>query len=61
MKSFWAMAGAVLQLVICTLAVVAFLILAVHGENVWKWIPALLLAIALMVFAVVDIREQRSK
>lgn len=60
-KSVWFLIASIVQLVIGILAVVSFLILAIGGEAVIKWIPALLLAIALIVIAIFNIAEYRSK
>ncbi len=52
---------AIAQLVIGVLAVASFLILMIGGEPVIKWIPAALLGIVLIVLAVFNFAEYRSK
>ncbi len=52
---------AIAQLVIGVLAVASFLILAIGGEPVIKRIPAALLGIVLIVLAVFNFAEYRSK
>ncbi len=52
---------AIARLAIGVLAVASFLILAIGGEPVLKWIPAALLGIAHIVLAVFDFAEYRSK
>lgn len=58
-KRIWLLIASIVQLVIGILAVASFIILAICGENVTKWIPALLLAVALIVLAMFNIAEHR--
>ena len=60
-KSIWFLIASIVQLAIGILAVASFLILAIGSEAVIKWIPALLIAIALIVIAIFDMAEYRSK
>ncbi len=60
-KDIWFFAASIVQLVIGIMAIAAFLILAIGGEEIAKWIPAFLLAIVLVVSAAVNLAEWRSK
>lgn len=60
-KSIWFWIISIAQLVIGVLGVASFLILATSGENMRKWIPALLFAISQIVIAVLDIAQSRSE
>ncbi len=60
-KSIWFLIASIVQLIIGILAVASFLILAIGGENVTKWIPAALLGIVHIVLAVFNFAEYRSK
>ena len=51
----------VLRMSLCILAVAAFVILAVGGEPVGKWIPALLLALLFIGMDVWQLRELRKE
>lgn len=61
MKSKWQLFSSVFQLVVGILGIVSFVVLAINGENMTKWIVTLLLAIAftvLGVFGIVDYKSQ---
>ena len=61
MKSKWQLFSSVFQLVVGILGIVSFVMLAINGENMTKWIVTLLLAIAfavLGVFGIVDYKSQ---
>lgn len=45
-----------MQVLICTAAVVSFVILAVSGEKMLPWIPALLLSLYLIYYGIHQIR-----
>ncbi len=60
-KDIWFFAASIVQLVIGIMAIAAFPILAIGGEEIAKWIPAFLLAIALIVHAILDLSARRSK
>lgn len=55
MKSKWVFIAAIVQLVIGLLAIASFVVLSIGGENMTKWIVALLLAISLFVIGVIGI------
>ena len=60
-KGIYALIASIVQLVIGTLAIVSFVILAADGEDLTKWIPAFLLAIAFVVLGIIGIKEHKSK
>ena len=51
----------VLRMSICILAVASFVILAVGGESVGKWIPALLISLSLIGIDVWQLCELRKE
>lgn len=46
---------AIVQLIIGILAITAFVVLSISGENITKWVITLLLAITLVVIGVIGI------
>ena len=56
MKNKWQLAASIFQLVIGILAIAAFIVAAVNRENMLKWIPALILAIAFSVMGILGIK-----
>ena len=62
MKSKWNLISSIVQLVIGILAIVAFVVLSVSGENMIKWIITLLLAIAFVIvvaIVIIDYKKQK--
>lgn len=62
MKSKWNLISSIVQLVIGILAIVAFVVLSVSGENMIKWIITLLLAIAFIIvgaIGIIDYKKQK--
>lgn len=55
MKSKWNLISSIVQLVFGILAVIAFIILAINGEIMTKWIITLLLAIAFIIIGIIGI------
>ena len=55
MKSKWHLIASVIQVIFGILAILAFIILAVNGENMTRWIVTLLLAIAFVVIGIIGI------
>ena len=55
MKSKWRLASSIIQLVVGLAAIASFIIIASSGENVARWIPTLLLAVAYAVIGAVGI------
>lgn len=60
MKSKRKLIISVFQLIIGILAIAAFVILSLNGENMLKWIITLLLAIAYVVFGIIGIIDYKS-
>ena len=61
MKSKWHLACSIFQLVVGAVAVAVFLILALNGEVVTKWIITLILAIIYVVFGIIGIVDYLKK
>ncbi len=61
MKSGRNLIVSIFQLVIGILAVAAFIVAAVVGDNMIKWTITLILAIAFVVFGVIGIVDYKSK
>ena len=55
MKSKWQLISSVFQLAVGIAAVVAFVVLAVNGENMARWIVTLILAAAFIVLGVIGL------
>ena len=61
MKSKWNLISSIVQLVFGILAVIAFIILAINGEIMTKWIITLLLAIAFIIIGIIGIINYKSQ
>lgn len=61
MKSKWNLISSIVQLVFGILAVIAFIILAINGEIMTKWIITLLLAIAFIIIGIIGIIDYKSQ
>lgn len=61
MKSKWNLISSIIQLVFGALAIIAFIILAINGEIITKWIITLLLAIAFVIIGIIGIIDYKSK
>ena len=59
MKSKWNLISSIIQLVIGILAIIAFIIIAISGEVMTKWIITLLLAIAFVIIGIIGIRDYK--
>lgn len=57
MKSKLSLISSIVQLVFGTLAIVAFIILLIIGEDISKWLITLLLAIAFVIIGIIGIIE----
>lgn len=55
MRSIGLLICSIIQLFFGILGIIAFVILAVSGENMIKWIMALILAIAFVIMGVIEI------
>jgi len=60
MKSKWRLIAAIVQLVIGIMATISFVIIAVSGDAIIRWIPAFLLAIAYVVIGVIGIIDYKT-
>jgi len=61
MKSKWDLISSIIQLVFGILAIIAFIIIAISGEVMTKWIITLLLAIAFVIIGIIGIIDYKSK
>lgn len=61
MKNKWNLISSIVQLVFGMLAIIAFIILAVNGELVVRWIITLLLAIAFVIIGIIGIIDYKSQ
>lgn len=61
MKSKWYLISSIFQLVVGLLAIIAFIILAINGEIMTKWIITLLLAIAFVILGIIGIIDYKSQ
>ena len=60
MKSKWNLIASIFQLVIGMLAIAAFIVLDLGGENMTKWIITLILSIAFVVLGIIGIVDYKS-
>lgn len=60
MKSKLSLVSSIVQLVFGTLAIVAFIILLINGEDISKWLITLLLAVAFVIIGIIGIIEYKS-
>lgn len=60
MKNKWYLVASVFQLVIGILAVISFVVLAINGEDMIRWIPTLLLSVAFVVLGIIHIINYKS-
>lgn len=60
MKSKWWLISSIIQLVVGVLATISFVILAISGENITRWIITLLLAIAFVIIGIIGIIDYKS-
>lgn len=61
MKSKWYLISSIFQLLIGLIAIAFFIILAINGERVTKWIITLLLAISYVVIGTTGIIDNMKK
>lgn len=61
MKSKWWLILSILQLIIGLLTIISFVILAIGGENMTRWILTLLLAILLVIAGIKGIVNYKSR
>ena len=61
MKSKWQLFASVFQLIVGIMAIVSFVILALNGEDMARWIVTLILSAAFVVLGIIGIVDHRSK
>lgn len=61
MKSKWNLISSIVQLVVGLLAIIAFIILAINGEIMTKWIISLLLSIAFVILGIIGIIDYKTQ
>lgn len=61
MKSKWNLISSIVQLTFGILAILAFIILIVNGEDISHWIITLLLAIAFVILGLIGIIDFKSQ
>ena len=59
MKNKWQLISSIIQLIVGLLSILAFIILAINGEIVTRWIITLLLAIAFVIIVIIGIIDYR--
>ena len=55
MKSKWSLTASIFQLVIGITAALSFVILALNGENMARWIVTLVLSIAFIILGIIGV------
>ena len=58
-KSRWYLISSIFQVIVGLAAIVAFVVLAINGEIVTRWIITLVLAIAFVAMGIVGIIDNR--
>ena len=61
MKSKFSLISSIVQLTVGILAVISFVILAVSGENMTRWIVTLMLSVAFVVLGIIGILDYKSQ
>lgn len=61
MKSKWDLISSIIQLVVGIVSIIAFIIIAVNGENMTRWIVTLILAIAYAVLGIIGIIDYKTQ
>jgi len=61
MKSKWNLISSIIQLVVGILAIVAFIVLGLNGENMTRWIVTLILSIAYVVLGIIGIIDYKTQ
>ena len=61
MQSKWQLFASIFQLIIGIMAILAFIIIWLSGENLIKWIITLILAIAFVVLGIIGIIDYKFK
>ena len=61
MKSKWNLVSSIIQLVVGILAIMAFVVLGLNGENMTRWIVTLILSIAYVVLGIIGIIDYKTQ
>ena len=61
MKTKYGLISLIIQLTVGSLAVISFIILAVSGENMTRWIVTLMLSVAFVVLGIIGILDYKSQ
>ena len=61
MKSKWYLISSIIQLIVGILAVITFIMLAINGEDMTRWIITLFLAIAFVVLGLIGIIDYKTQ
>ena len=61
MKSKWSLVSSIIQMVIGILAIIAFFILAVNGENMTRWIVTLILSVVFVCLGIKGFIDNKSQ
>ena len=61
MKSKWNLISSIIQLVVGILAIIAFIIIAVNGENMTRWIVTLILAVGYVTLGIIGIIDYKTQ
>jgi len=61
MKSKWNLISSIVQLIFGVLAIITFILLAVNGEVITKWIITLLFAIVFVIVGIIGIIDYKSQ
>lgn len=59
MKSKLSLISAIIQFIFGMLAIVAFIILLINGEDIYKWIITLLLTVAFVIIGIIGIIDYK--
>lgn len=61
MMGKWQLFSSIFQLIIGTMAIIAFIVIAILGEDLTRWIVTLILAIAFVVLGTIGIINCKHK
>lgn len=61
MKSKLSLISSIVELLFGILAIIAFIILLINGEDISRWIITLLLAVAFVIIGIIGIIDYKSK
>lgn len=61
MKSRWSLISSIIQIVIGCMAIGAFIVLAIAGEDIRRWIVTAVLSVAFIVLGVIGLVEYKKQ